>query len=279
MKQDMKEMTLKEIQQVGLEILCDVHRFCVENDIKYTLHSGTLLGAVRHKGFIPWDDDIDIAMPRPDYDRFLRTYKSVKGYKLFSRELDNSDDVFIAFARVCDTIKTFVDDSNNPWTSREKGVWIDIFPLDGVEDSVTRCRKRIRKISFVWHQGTILRKCKAPWSSIKGVKNILKQIGRKIILLFISYKAIDKHISMCKEIKWEDSNYYSNLSLMVYGMRDRHHKRVLDTIVLAPFEGYHFYIMEGYDEALREKFGDYMQLPPVEQRVAQHNFNKHYWLK
>ena len=71
----MKEMTIQEIQQVTLEILKDVHEFCVDNNIRYSLSGGTLLGAIRHNGFIPWDDDADIQLPRPDYDRFIRTYQ------------------------------------------------------------------------------------------------------------------------------------------------------------------------------------------------------------
>ena len=71
----MREMALKEIQQVSLDILKDVHQFCINNGIHYSLCYGTLLGAIRHNGFIPWDDDIDIMMPRPDYDRFVNTYK------------------------------------------------------------------------------------------------------------------------------------------------------------------------------------------------------------
>ena len=97
----MREMTLEEIQQVSLEILKDVHRFCVENDIKYSLCYGTLLGAIRHNGFIPWDDDIDIMMPRPEYDRFIRLYQSEKGYKLFAAE-NNDGDTEVSIALLAD---------------------------------------------------------------------------------------------------------------------------------------------------------------------------------
>lgn len=101
----MKEMTLKEIQAVSLEILKDVHMFCLKNDIKYTLQGGTLLGAIRHNGFIPWDEDIDIAMPRPDYERFCQTYASENGYKLICR---HNSECYVMYARVCEMEKTLV---------------------------------------------------------------------------------------------------------------------------------------------------------------------------
>ena len=142
----MREMTLTEVQQACLDILKDIHNFCQQNGIKYTLQGGTLLGAIRHKGFIPWDDDIDIAMPREDYDRFIRTYTSKKGYKLFSRELaPMRKSVFLAFSRVCEMQKTFVDCRMLPWTSEETGVWVDVFPLDGIEDSPAIREKRCKE--------------------------------------------------------------------------------------------------------------------------------------
>ena len=81
----MKQMTNEEIQQVSLKIMKDIHDFCVKNNISYSLYGGSAIGAIRHKGFIPWDDDLDIAMPRPDYDRFIKTYRSEKGYKALAR--------------------------------------------------------------------------------------------------------------------------------------------------------------------------------------------------
>ncbi|MBR1666847.1 MAG: LicD family protein [Bacteroidaceae bacterium] len=274
----MREMTTEEIQMVSLDILRDVHDFCVKNGIKYTLQGGTLLGAVRHKGFIPWDDDIDIAMPRPDYDKFIRTYRSERGYEVFSRELPHSRDVYISYARICDMKRTFVDDSLWQWTSRSKGVWIDLFPLDGTEDSIEICKKRISKMTFYWKAGSRLRSGQNPLSSQSSFLSRIRLLLKKSIILWYGYDVIDKHISMCREIDYTKAAYYCNLSYMRYGIRERHHKKVLDEVILVPFEKEHFYIMKGYDEALSEKYGNYMQLPPIEKQQRGHEINRFYWL-
>jgi lipopolysaccharide cholinephosphotransferase len=273
----MREMTLKDIQKVSLEILKDIHHFCVKNDIKYTLQGGTLLGAVRHKGFIPWDDDVDIAMPRPDYDRFMHTYQSKRGYKLFSRELlEFKDSVYIAYSRVCDMEKTFVDYRNMIWTNCSTGVWIDIFPLDGVEDDLDKRKKHFEKMYFFWNKGRRLRLTKRPFAMNKTWKKKFSWLYNQIVSSFTTFKVIDSHIALCRSVKYGDSNTFAQISFMSYGMKECHSVSVMKELVLVPFEGNYFCSMAGYDEALREKYGDYMQLPPVEKRINRHG-GKYYW--
>ena len=107
-----RQLELADIQKLSLGILKDVHDFCMSHGITYSLAYGTMLGAVRHKGFIPWDDDIDIVMPRPDYERFKKSFKSQCGNALVTEQ-----ESYIAFSRVCDTRHTVASKSLWPWMS------------------------------------------------------------------------------------------------------------------------------------------------------------------
>lgn len=139
-----KEMTLRDKQMLILEIMKDIDRFCRANDIPYTLSSGTLLGAVRHGGFIPWDDDADMFMLRRDFDRFIRTYRSDK-YKLVYN-FDNQDQQSPSgIAKVADT-STWSKDRTGVL---DFGVWVDVFPLEAVPEDPKECRKFMHKIMSV----------------------------------------------------------------------------------------------------------------------------------
>ena len=270
----MKQMTTKDIQQVCLEILKDVHEFCVKNNIKYTLQGGSLLGAIRHGGFIPWDDDIDIAMPRPDYDRFCKTYHSDNPYKLVCFENDK-ENCFVGYARVCETEKTYVDCSMFPWTNYSVGVWIDVFPLDGALDDYSSEEKRNKEIWRMWANSLRVRRSYRSFDLEKGFFNKLKLVGRKLV--FGRKRYIGTLIKKCKEIPYGSTRHYSNLVFPGYKMNEYHRTCVMDECILHKFEDSAFYIMKDYDEALTEKFGNYMELPPLDDRKPKQYFDIFYW--
>ena len=138
---NMKRMTLQEIQQVNLEMMKDIHAFCVKNGIHYSLAYGSLIGAIRHKGFIPWDDDIDIMMPRPDFERFSREYKSENGFWLSSVY---GDDTYVNYTRVYDDRTLVICPAKAG--KKETGVWIDIYPIDGISDNAEESREQFQRI-------------------------------------------------------------------------------------------------------------------------------------
>lgn len=138
------ELSLKEKHQMILEIMKDIDKFCRANDIPYTLSSGTLLGAVRHGGFIPWDDDADMFMLRDDFDRFINTYKSDK-YKLVYN-FDNEDRYSPSgIAKIAD-VSTWTKDRTGVL---DFGVWVDVFPLESVPEDPKECKKFMHKIMSV----------------------------------------------------------------------------------------------------------------------------------
>lgn len=272
----MREMTLKDRQSVSLEILKDVHDFCVKNGIKYTLFGGTLIGAIRHKGFIPWDDDLDIAFTRPEYEKFVKSYQSKRGFKLFARERQGNE-VYISYARVCEMERTFVDDKRFPWTSLKKGIWIDVFPLDGAEEDYNKALIQSSKNYKLWLKGVRIRNAMAPFDKSRGVIGNIKLFMEKIIYGWRCRSYWDKHVAFCKRIGFNNSSKYSQLSWAGFKMREYYNTSALSDYDLIHFEDTEFYIMKGYDGALKSKYGDYMQLPPVEERRPGHVGSKYLW--
>lgn len=265
-------MSLSDVQSVSLDIMKDVHSFCVAHNIKYSLQGGTLLGAIRHNGFIPWDDDIDIIMPRPDYDKFCRIYESPNGYKLISRERNTC---YIAFARVCEMDKTLVNSSLCPWTDEEAGVWIDIFPADGMEDDMEKAKKRISKIERIHAKSLQIRRSHASLSAMTGSADVIKQIVRKLIYSWQDVS--EEYEKFCREIPYGTTHHYANIAYAGYGIHEYHSTSVFENCILHTFADTQFYIMQGYEEALAEKYGNYMQLPPKDKQVARHDWLGFFW--
>ena len=270
----MRLMTIKEVQAISLDIVKDLHDFCSKNSIRYSLSGGTLIGAIRHQGFIPWDEDVDVVMPRPDYERFIKSYKSTKGYQLFSHEIEGGDKVELTYARICEMKQTFVDQGQKPWTTNEVGVWFDIFPLDGAPRDRKEAEKKVKHMTRVWLDGMHIRTAKYPFCKTKGIINKLKLLGKRI--LYFHRSNIDSHIQQCKEYDFDSCDYYCNYTIMHYGMKEYQRKSTLVPIILHKFEDTELCVMSGYDEYLRIFYGDYMKLPPEEQRRT-HDYNGYFW--
>ncbi len=265
-----KQLSLKELQLFSLDILKDIHLFCEANHIKYSLYGGTLLGAIRHKGFIPWDDDIDVIMPRPDYDKFCRSYKS-SAFELVCRDTDDSFQ--LAYARVCDNKKTIYT-AVEPCSKEPTGVWIDVFPADGGPNSQYELEPFYHRILKLFEETEKVRFSMASYS-IDWSRIFDYRMWRANIHLFLRKfwcsasgkkdTAILKLIALSKTYKFGATPYWASLGCPykhpVYNPIDS-----FSTCSLMDFEDSQFYVMSGWDGYLRRVYGDYMELPPIEKR-------------
>lgn len=275
----MKELTLPEIQQVSLGILQEVHDFCVSRGIRYSIAYGTLIGAVRHKGFIPWDDDIDIVMPRPDYDRFFAEFTS----KTLVAVSEKDEDSYLAFGRVIDTARTSCETLIPHSKSGRGGVWIDVFPLDGATDSPEEFSSLIGRLKKLW---IIQLRCRCAKNSWRGLFKLFTDFKGLLIFTVVKLsclsglilrKANRALIAADRAIPWGATGHFAQMSVIDAGSKDYHEIEVFSSTVRLNFEGHVFLAMNGYDAFLRKIYGDYMQLPPEEDRVPKQSFIHFYW--
>lgn len=270
-------MTRKEVQQVSLDILKDVHEFCVENNIHYSLSGGTLLGAIRHNGFIPWDDDADIQMPRTGYEIFIKTYKSKKGYKLLCPELTKNGETKVRLTKICDMEKTYIDQGPYRFTPLEIGVNIDIIPVDGAPDNFDEAKRHLKRLVMQLRFLNAWRTSNSKWSDglrYKKWEQRIKFFILKFIGLFLNGNVLKKALDIQKEYDYSSSNYF--FAGPHYGMGEWQPKKNMESYILHKFEDTEFYVMSGYDDNLHSLYGDYMKLPPENKRVS-HDYNKYYW--
>lgn len=277
---DMKELTLNELQTVSLDILKAVHRFCTENGITYVLAYGTLLGAVRHKGFIPWDDDVDIVMMRPDYDRFCREFKA-DGYQVVHS--GNEPDCCIAFARVCDMCRTLVKNMI-PWVGggKEFGCWIDVFPLDADYDDWNAHLCRFRKIRRL-HKSALRRRrlkghvVREDYGVGRKMKIVLKRMMHPDWYLMSPLPYISRIQQELSSLPFGSTGHVSQLACVSLETEWFPLAQVGNP-VLMPFEDAEFYVPSDYDAILKGSYGDYMQLPREAERVPpQRKYIKFYF--
>ncbi|SHM26136.1 lipopolysaccharide cholinephosphotransferase [Fibrobacter sp. UWR3] len=268
----MKPISLEEMKQIQVDILKDVHLFCEKNNIRYTLIYGSLLGAVRHKGYIPWDDDIDIAMLRDDYEKFVASYKSENGfYRVYDCRKDNG--YYYPFLKVADT-RTVLEENVS---MQNIGVNIDIFPCDYLFDTKQECINFIKKLDFLKKLFRI--KLVKPGKKNSFIKRILIRV-LKLLCLPISMKNIvDREYALVNRLtnrnaKFVGFAFSSDLSCSYRSICPR---EVFEKYEKVPFEKETFEIISSYDEWLTQMFGDYMTPPPAKERTSPHTLNNVYW--
>ncbi len=273
-----KELEKEKLKTIELDILKEFINVCDKLELRYYLGGGTLLGAVRHKGFIPWDDDIDVIMPRPDYDKFMEkaqellpTYLFVQNYHTdpkFPRmytKLRNSNTTFIEYGYQC--------------TNINHGIYIDIFPLEGVPtdkkqmiNHLNKCNKVIGKlmyfnninnteIDYFYHKNPIIR--------------MLKKTKKAVYKTFVvSDKKIDnkrKQLEgLLKKYDFDSSEFVGDI-LGRWGLKEIMPNKIYGKGVKLQFENLEANVPEDFDAHLKSLYNDYMTLPPEDKRESGHD--------
>lgn len=266
-------LDINEIKEIELNILIYIDKLCKDYNLRYSLCGGTLIGAIRHKGFIPWDDDIDILMPRPDYDLFIRLLND-KNNRYYAMT-GNDENYYYNFAKVVDTNTVLLETQYNKIEGM--GVFVDIFPVDSFPDDMIQ--KKCKEIYITRHLINYY-----AFETIKFRKNILKWIESK----YFFYKSRTYSLSDLQK------KYISIVTEKPYGSTEKVFLTGAYEIVPLPlkmfeeyieveFEGKMFSVIKQYDDYLRTIYGDYMKLPPKEKQVTIHSFeaywktNRHFW--
>ena len=262
----MEQELLRKVQLVQLEIAKEIRRVCDENGIKYFLDSGTLLGAVRHKGFIPWDDDLDLGMLREDYDRFCEIAPEKLDPKYYLQTWKNDSNYPLPFAKVRKHNTVFIEGKSN--RSKGNGIYVDIFPYDNtptVEEDKEKLRDELCDLAR-----TILMKDHfQPWYE-GGKINWKKRLGYvyyQIKALFTTHeKLVDKYETLVKSVRDASVVYEQTGNKLLFYFP----KSWCKTPQLIEFEDDMFTCTSNTDGYLKELYGNYWELPPESERENRH---------
>ena len=263
----MKKLSLDDIKKTELGIMDAIHSFAKDNDIEYCLAYGSLIGAIRHQGFIPWDDDMDITMPRKSYEMFLKKFNETNSrYKVICHE--NTKNYPYAFAKVIDTT-TKVEEYR--FGKYDAGVFIDVFPLDDAGSDLEKVMSQ-GKVTSIYNK--LLQFKMARFSYYHGKKKLGLALA-KIALLFVNSQfLIRKTNEESQKLTADDSKYIVDMvEYESYKEREIMEKEWFSKYVLTKFEDKEYYIPKDYDKILTKLYGKYMQFPPKEKQITHHSFD------
>lgn len=251
------------LKQIQLDMLKCLTSICDRHNICYFCVGGTALGAVRHKGFIPWDDDIDIAMKRKDYEEFLKVAQSEMPNYYFVQNHNTDPDFRLQFAKIRDSRTTFIETS----ASRLKinhGVYIDIFILDGYPDNDSKAKRLFRLNRLT--RGYC---AKDDVSSRSKKANFLIFLSKFYFLFRKPQKVIERFDRKCKENDFDKCERGISFG-SIYGLKDVWPTKWFSGVTKFSFEGITVNLPIEYDKYLKQIYGDYMKFPPESERVAHH---------
>lgn len=254
------------LQNKLLVMLGWFHEICINNNLRYYAIGGTLLGAVRHNGFIPWDDDIDIGMPRADYKKLIEIMKNNDDpiYRL-ETPFEHNDYVY-QFCKLYDTTTTLVE---NTRYKTKRGIYLDIFPLDGIGNSLEESKKNFKKI--IRKNNYIMTKVCALNKNRVIYKNLAIVVSRCIP--FPKWQNTLRRLdALCSSMAFDHYEYVTN-PYGAWGDREIFKREWFgESIYKMDFENIQICVPKDYDSFLTKMYGDYMKLPPKEKQVTHHDY-------
>ena len=269
-----KEINLDELKQIELKILKHIHEVCTQQGFRYFLVGGTLLGAVRHKGFIPWDDDIDIGMPREDFNKFIDYCASNElPFKIVSNKYN--ENYGYLFAKAMDPTTTIIEESGNRYNI-DLGVYVDIFPVDGLGDTLDEAISNLNKTRFDRELLVAANWKRFVRSKTRPIYQEPIRIAFFLMSRFSSFSKLVAKIESKYDVKGFDKYKYVGSVCGAYRNREIMHIDIVSEYVELPFEDSFFRCPKEYDRYLTNIYGDYMQLPPEEKRITHHSFDAYY---
>lgn len=257
-----------DLKRLQLDILKNVNMFCRERNINYSLAYGTLLGAVRHQGYIPWDDDIDICMPRSSYNRFVLEYEDPTGiYECLSFEKD--ENFLYPFAKISDRRTVVLEQARFVNRYEKLGVNIDVFPVDGANINDYSQFKKQRRLRLMKYYK--LRELSRERSLIK---NCALMMVRATLSPFSISSIVSNMMSNAQKYEYDVSEHVE--VILGYDHEKPLPKEIYEELSYLRFEDSQFPVPSNYDVLLTHIYGDYMTLPPVEQRKPGHKAIRYY---
>lgn len=252
---------IRPLQLRILDILMSIDNVCREHNLRYYLWAGTMLGAVRHKGFIPWDDDLDIAMPRRDYDLLMQNAKEwmPKPFEVVAFETDN--EYPLPFAKIQDSSTTLIERVHLRYLG---GIYLDVFPLDGMPQNKIKCRWHF--IKYQWYKKMLYFVHRDPYRHGHGISCWLPLLCRK---MYTMPQLQQKLRDLQKQWNYDDCELIVDHDDGLKGIMS---KSILGKPTNINFEGKEVMGVEDADKYLSQKYGDYMTIPPGPKQ-RQHNFH------
>ena len=270
----MQKLTLKEVQAKAVEILVYIDNICRSNNLHYTLFYGTLIGVERHKGFIPWDDDIDIVMPRPDYELLIKILKNDSNYQLLSFETRKH--FRYPFAKLVDPNTVAHSKQYFGGEDKDLGVFVDILQIDGIPDTQKE-RNELRKITEQYRLNLM------DTLGLSYARSF--HLSKALIKLITRYPNHFKVKKVGNNQYWRDL-YQTEAKKTPFGATK--HCGYLEWIHIdwgvfpnewfleyedVEFEGHKFMAIKNRKQFLTLRYGDYMEMPPVEERITHHPYD------